>query len=78
MSAAAVILPFVWAIGNEQAGIRNSDEVPRKPIEPQMAFYRKYTEAIAATVCAHVHGGRKSAVVTGPGDVSRACNKLSG
>jgi len=46
MSAAAVILSFVWAIGNEQSGIRNSDEVPRKPIEPQMVFYRKYTEAI--------------------------------
>lgn len=46
MSAAAVILPFVWAIGNEQAVLRNPAEVPRKPVEPQMAFYRKYTEAM--------------------------------
>jgi hypothetical protein len=46
MSAAAVILPFVWAIGNEQAVQRNPVEVARKPVEPQMAFYRKYTEAM--------------------------------
>lgn len=46
MSAAAVILPYVWAIGNPQAVQRNPVEVPRKPVEPQMAFYRKYTEAL--------------------------------
>ena len=46
MSAAAVILPYVWAIGNPQAVLRNAVEVPRKPVEPQMAFYRKYTEAL--------------------------------
>jgi len=46
MSAAAVILPFVWAIGNEQAVQGSPEEVPRKPVEPQMAFYRKYTEAL--------------------------------
>jgi hypothetical protein len=46
MSAAAVILPFVWAIGNEQAVQGSLEEEPRKPVEPQMAFYRKYTEAL--------------------------------
>jgi hypothetical protein len=46
MSAAAVILPFVWAIGNQQAGLHSPEQSPRKPVEPQMAFYRKYTEAM--------------------------------
>ena len=46
MSAAAVILPFVWAIGNEQVGLHSPEQPPRKPVEPQMAFYRKYTEAM--------------------------------
>ena len=46
MSAAAVILPFVWATGNEQAGLHSLKQTPRAPIEPQMAFYRKYTEAM--------------------------------
>jgi len=46
MSAAAVILPYVWAIGNTQAVLRSPVEVSRQPVEPQMAFYRKYTEAL--------------------------------
>ena len=46
MSAAAVILPYIWAIGNPQAVQLNPVEVPRKPVEPRMAFYRKYTEAL--------------------------------
>jgi hypothetical protein len=39
MSAAAV-LPFVWALSVEPAA------PPLPPVEPQMAFYRKYTEAM--------------------------------
>jgi hypothetical protein len=46
MSAAAVILPYVWAIGQTQADLRRPEVIPRKPVEPQMAFYRKYTEAM--------------------------------
>jgi len=46
MSAAAVILPFVWAIGNGQAVLETPVEVCSKTVEPQMAFYRKYTEAM--------------------------------
>ena len=46
MSAVAVILPYIWAIGNTQAVLRTLVEVPRKPVEPHMAFYRKYTEAM--------------------------------
>src|SRR5664280_680070 len=46
MSAAAIILPYVWAIGNTQAVLWSPVEVSRQPVEPQMAFYRKYTEAL--------------------------------
>jgi len=46
LSAVALILPFVWAIGDEQAVLANQAEVPRKSAELQMAFYRKYTEAM--------------------------------
>ncbi len=46
MSATAVILSYVWAIGITQTGLPGQHQVPRKPVEPQMAFYRKYTEAM--------------------------------
>lgn len=46
MSASAVILPFVWAIGNERVGQHSPEQMHRKPVEPHMAFYRKYTEAM--------------------------------
>jgi hypothetical protein len=46
MSAAAVLLPFVWATGYEHVGLPSLEHIPRKPVEPQMAFYRKYTEAM--------------------------------
>jgi len=45
MSAAPVVLPYVWAIAREQAALRAP--VPdREQVEPRMAFYRKYTEAM--------------------------------
>jgi hypothetical protein len=44
MSAATAVLPFIWAVENEQT--IHTVEAPRKPVEPQMAFYRKYTEAM--------------------------------
>jgi hypothetical protein len=46
MSSAAAILPYVWAIGNTQVVLQSPVEIPRKPVEPQTAFYRKYTEAM--------------------------------
>jgi hypothetical protein len=46
MSASAFILPFVWAIGTGQTGLPHLVEDTRRPVEPQMAFYRKYTEAM--------------------------------
>jgi len=46
MSAAAVVLPFVWAIGVEEVVAPNRGAISIRPVEPQMAFYRKYTEAM--------------------------------
>ncbi|HUD22600.1 MAG TPA: sigma factor-like helix-turn-helix DNA-binding protein [Acidobacteriaceae bacterium] len=46
MSSSAFILPFVWAIGTGQIGLMYPVEDPRRPVEQQMAFYRKYTEAM--------------------------------
>ena len=49
MSAAVVvpeILPFVWAFAAEIPAAQPDQPLNRKPPEPQMAFYRKYTEAM--------------------------------
>jgi hypothetical protein len=46
MSAAAAVLPFIWAIGEEQAVLQSPVAFFSRTIEPQMAFYRKYTEAM--------------------------------
>jgi Sigma-70, region 4 len=43
MSAAVAVLPYIWALARESPPRIQS--VPR-PVEPQMAFYRKYTEAM--------------------------------
>ena len=43
MSATAAVLPFIWAVGDE--GYR-PEAAHQTPVEPQMAFYRKYTEAM--------------------------------
>ncbi|MEO8737190.1 MAG: hypothetical protein ABI380_11700, partial [Edaphobacter sp.] len=40
MSAALVVLPMVWATARMQ------ETVERKAIAPELAFYRKYTEAL--------------------------------
>jgi hypothetical protein len=45
MSAAAV-LPFVWAVANLRPDRRPAAEPEENPLAPQMAFYRKYTEAM--------------------------------
>lgn len=42
MSAAAAVLPFVWAIAVDLAVA----EAPARRAEPEMAFYRKYTEGM--------------------------------
>lgn len=42
MSAAAAVLPYVWAYACEQALC----EPVRRPAPPEMAFYRKYTEGM--------------------------------
>ena len=41
--SAALVLPFVWAFAREQAELKRRVETP---VEPHMAFYRKYTEAL--------------------------------
>ncbi len=46
MSAAAAILPFVWAIGADLPVMPEAPDLSNKPLEPHMAFYRKYTEAM--------------------------------
>ena len=43
MSAAAAILPFIWAVGDERY---KPKETAQTPVIPQVAFYRKYTEAM--------------------------------
>lgn len=52
--SAALVLPFVWAFANKRAAPQPGPALeckppgppgPRPP-EPQMAFYRKYTEAM--------------------------------
>jgi hypothetical protein len=45
-AAAAGILPYVWAIGRDQATLRASSPPRRQQVEPRMAFYRRYTEAM--------------------------------
>jgi hypothetical protein len=40
------ILPFVWAIGAELPVLPQPAETDPMPLEPQVAFYRKYTEAL--------------------------------
>ena len=44
--SAAVVLPFVWAFAREQEELKRQVEVPAAPVKPQIAFYRKYTEAL--------------------------------
>lgn len=44
MSAAAAILPYVWAFSSGPS----LPVAPAKPPEPQVAFYRKYTLALLA------------------------------
>ena len=45
MSAAAV-LPFVWAFAHERPLPQPLPQTDRRPPVPQVAFYRKYTEAM--------------------------------
>jgi hypothetical protein len=42
--SAVLVLPYVWALATDSAVPRPARD--SKPPEPQMAFYRKYTEAI--------------------------------
>jgi hypothetical protein len=43
MSAARAVLPMIWAT----AQVKEVEEVPeRKVVAPELAFYRKYTEAL--------------------------------
>ena len=46
MSAAAAILPIVWAVESEQSFLRTRAAYLQHPVEPEVAFYRKYTEAM--------------------------------
>lgn len=45
MSASAAVLTFVWAVA-EQAPQPKPSRLHGKRVEPEMAFYRKYTEAM--------------------------------
>jgi hypothetical protein len=44
--SAAVVLPFVWALATERPIPQRPAETVDNAVEPQMAFYRKYTEAM--------------------------------
>jgi hypothetical protein len=46
MSAAAVILPFVWATEWLEVVPQRPAKVSREPVPLEMAFYRKYTEGM--------------------------------
>jgi hypothetical protein len=43
--SAALVLPFLWATAVETVGAGMPGAPPRR-VEPEMAFYRKYTEAM--------------------------------
>jgi len=44
--SAAVLLPMIWAVACQQTVRRARDEAATDSVAPQMAFYRKYTEAM--------------------------------
>jgi hypothetical protein len=46
MSAAAAVLPFVWATKMFYAGALQPAEARQTVVPPEMAFYRKYTEGM--------------------------------
>jgi hypothetical protein len=47
MSAALVILPVVWAMAAPKAKVApRKKKAKKKPVVPEFAFYRKYTEAL--------------------------------
>lgn len=44
--SAVVVLPYVWALATDRSAPVPRPTPESKPPEPQMAFYRKYTEAL--------------------------------
>lgn len=44
--SAVLVLPFVWALATERSIPQKPVEAVSRTVEPQMAFYRKYTEAM--------------------------------
>lgn len=44
--SAAIVLPFVQAFAQQRVVPQLSPQTGRRPPEPQVAFYRKYTEAM--------------------------------
>jgi hypothetical protein len=46
MSAAIAVLPFIWAVSKRHPPSRPAVEENAKAVGPEMAFYRKYTEAM--------------------------------
>ena len=47
MSAAAIVLPIVWATAQQQKPqTRQNPAAAPKPVRSSLAFYRKYTEAL--------------------------------
>jgi hypothetical protein len=44
MSAAVAILPLIWACA--PALVEENEELPLEPVRAEVAFYRKYTEAM--------------------------------
>lgn len=45
MSAAVVVLPVIWATAQEEVSPETNQEV-QISVAPELAFYRKYTEAL--------------------------------
>lgn len=44
--SAVLVLPYVWALASDRSAPAPHSPRDIKPPEPQMAFYRKYTEAM--------------------------------
>lgn len=50
--SAALVLPFVWALADGRATAPPRPVHYRKAPRPQVAFYRKYTEAMPGSLAA--------------------------
>ena len=45
-AAAVIVLPTVWAVAATKPATKKKPKKRKKPVVPEIAFYRKYTEAL--------------------------------